>query len=186
MTANAEVRKALALGTQAVQEVRACAAQEMRRAVHAAVQQERASCAEKQRERERQIVERLNEVAEREKRISVEQAIKETEERLRHSTGGWMTWSLPRWYGASSSGDPSHERMLRMADSLNLQLVRKELHAMEQELSSMRNEFARARALAVQEAVEATLLECEKATVELVQKTRREAQAECEQVKEKC
>lgn len=182
ISTNAEVRKALALGTQAVQEVRACAAQEMRRAVQAAVQQERASCAEKQRERERQIVERLNE----EKRISVEQAIKETEERLRHSTGGWMTWSLPRWYGASSSGDASHERMLRMADSLNLQLVRKELHAMEQELSSMRNDFSRARALAVQEAVEATLLECEKATVELVQKTRREAQAECEQVKEKC
>ena len=89
-TASAEVRAALALGTQAVQEVQAQAAERERQAVEEALTAERQRIAEAQKKREKEIVDRLSEIAEQEQQAAVAKVIQETEQRCAREASEWL------------------------------------------------------------------------------------------------
>ncbi|KAL1520633.1 hypothetical protein AB1Y20_022207 [Prymnesium parvum] len=181
---NPEVRAALALGTQAVQEVRAQAVENQRKAVAEALAAERASWAETQKAREAQIINRLSEVAEREQAAAIAQAIKETEERCAQEASSWMMKRLPNLQFSFQASAPtaaaSSQRTLcqMAADKIYIELLKSELLLSENQLIDSAAASDSARKAAVQHAVEATLRECETTTVELIQKIHADAEAE--------
>ena len=168
-SSNPEVRAALALGTQAVQEVQAQAAEKERQAVEAALVAERERAAEAQKVREKEILERLSEIAEREQRAAVLEAIKETEERCAREASEWVKSQLPQYRSAPQRyvrGQQPYEQPA--TDHLQLKLMQMELRTVEQELARTHDEsraaIDEARSRATEQAVEATLLECEGTT----------------------
>ena len=100
---NPEVRAALALGTQAVQEVQAQAQENQRKAVDAAIATEQARAAERLKLREQELLDRLAEIAEQEQIAAVAKAVKETEERCAREASEWVKTSLAQGHGVAAS-----------------------------------------------------------------------------------